>query len=171
MSLNKLTNILKNIVGDGGEYLALNDLIANYPEGVTINGVSLRDGKEIKNVPCFTFAEDSTKYFYAVSGDLHKIYTAWMNACGNNIETLNEALNGEFVKVVISKTKTKSNKTYVKVRYIETILASEYSRIDAETGEIKEINETGENAKTDKTGKPNENAKPDEDNEDVEVPF
>ena len=140
--MGKLANIARNVVGVGGEYISLNDLIANYPEGVTVNGVSIRDtGKG--EVPCFTFTEDSTRYAYMVSGDLALIFESWRNFCNGDIDELNNALQFENVRIRIWKTRTKKGNTYTKAQIIGEIERprvevsdNSNERVDPETGEL-----------------------------------
>lgn len=143
--MGKLANIARNVVGAGGEYIPLNDLIAEYPEGVTVNGVSIRDNGK-GEVICFTFAEDANKYAYAVAGDLAIIFNAWLNDADGSIEELNNDLQYENIKLKIQKVRTKKGNTYTKAWVVGTV---EKDRVDAdedsteivdeETGEIEEM--------------------------------
>jgi hypothetical protein len=139
--MGKLANIARNVVGVGGEYISLNDLIANYPDGVTVNGVSIRKTSK-GDVPCFTFAEDSNKYAYAVSGDLAVIWEAWLNDADGSIEELNNALQVENVKIKIQKKRTKKGNTYTKAWVVGTI-EKERIEVDEDSTEIVD-EETGE---------------------------
>ena len=139
--MGKLANIARNVVGVGGEYISLNDLIANYPEGVTVSGVSIRDTGKGK-VTCFTFAEDPNKYAYAVSGDLKIIFESWLEDAGG-IEELNDELQYECIKLKIQKVRTKKGNTYTKAWVVsvtdkDKIEVEEDSAevVDGETGEI-----------------------------------
>lgn len=134
--MGRHTEIAKNVAGLSGEYLSIDAVIATYPEGVTVNGVSLRAVKDGESLPCLTFTEDSTKYFYAVSGDLGKIYAAWMREYEGNVDVLNEELGLEHLKLKLEKIRTKTNKTYVKVRFIGTERVQLYEQVDTDTGEV-----------------------------------
>lgn len=140
--MGKLANIARNVLGAGGEYISLDNLIAKYPDGVTINGAFIR-AYEDSQIPCFTFAEDANKYFYAVSGDVARLYDNWFNNCDQSIDELAENLRYENVKVKMEKIKTKKGKTYTKAWVLDVIEKPriEYDdtsveRIDSETGEI-----------------------------------
>lgn len=136
--MGKLTDIAKNVVGVEGEYTSINDLMKLYPGGVTINGVHQRDGKLLKAVPCFTFAEDANKYFYAVAGDLAKIYASWLENSGGSIVELNKNLGTENVKVTMEKVRTNNGNTYLKVKVLGSVENPQYEAVDPETGEILE---------------------------------
>ena len=139
--MGKLANIARNVVGVGGEYISLNDLIANYPEGVTVNGVSIRDNGK-GEVTCFTFAEDPNKYAYAVSGDLKIIFEAWLNDAEGSIEELNNDLQAENVKLKIQKVRTKKGNTYTKAWVVGVFekdnldIEEDSEVVDEETGEV-----------------------------------
>lgn len=126
--MGKLANIAQNILGADGEYISLDSLIANYPEGVTINGAHIRH-KETGDFPCFTFAEDSTKYFYAVSGDLAGLFKGWLAGCEGSLVDLNDELQHENIKLKIQKVRTKGGKTYTKAWVVGTV---ENPRVEVE---------------------------------------
>lgn len=139
--MGKLANIARNVVGIGGEYISLNDLIAEYPEGVTVNGVSIRE-TEKGSVTCFTFSENANKYAYAVSGDLKIIFEAWLNDAEGSLEELNNALQAENVKLKIQKVRTKKGNTYTKAWVVGVMeranldIEEESELVDEETGEV-----------------------------------
>lgn len=137
--MGKLSNIAKNISGFGGVAIKVNDLIAEYPDGVTINGAFLvHISKTNKDVPCFIFAEAPDKFFYAEAGDLKKIFEGWLNVCDGSIDELNESLSAENVKLKIFKKNIGGGKTYTKACVVATIERphEEISEVDPETGEI-----------------------------------
>lgn len=130
--MGKLSNIARNISGLGGTYISLNDLIAEYPEGVTVNGAFITDNQQ---KACLICTEAPDKYFYAEAGDLKKIFAGWLNACNGSIDELNETLNGENVKLKIFKKNIGGGKTYTKACVVtETEFVA--AEIDTETGEI-----------------------------------
>ena len=137
--MGKLANIARNVLGAGGEYISLNDIINKYPEGITINGSFIRSYED-RQIPCFTFAEDANKYFYAVSGDVARLYENWFNNCDCSIDELAENLRYENVKIKIEKKRTKSGKTYTKAWVIEVIekphIEESVENVDPDTGEI-----------------------------------
>lgn len=140
--MGKLANIARNVLGAGGEYISLDNIIKKYPEGLTINGAFIRAYEDGNKIPCFTFVEDANKYFYAISGDVARLYDNWLNNCDNSIDELAESLRYENVKIKIEKKRTKSNKTYTKAWVIDVI---ENPRVEVEAGSAENIDpETGE---------------------------
>lgn len=138
--MGKLAIVARNVLGAGGEYISLNDLIANYSEGVTINGVFIRKTED-RQIPCFTFAEEANKYFYAVSGDIAGLYEGWLNACGS-VDELAENLRYENIKIKIEKKRTKAGKTYTKAWVVGAI---EKPRVEVDDSSTEIVNhETGE---------------------------
>lgn len=140
--MGKLANIARNVLGAGGEYISLNQIIEKYPEGVTINGAFIR-AYEDRQIPCFTFVEDANKYFYAVSGDVARLYDNWLNNCDNSIDELADSLRYENIKIKIEKKRTKSGKTYTKAWVLDIIEKPRVEvddeladNVDPETGEI-----------------------------------
>ena len=137
--MGKLLNIARNTLGAGGEYISLDDIIRTYPEGITINGAFIRVYDERK-IPCFTFSEDTNKYFYAVSGDVAGLFDSWLSGCDGSIDELADSLRYENIKVRIEKKRTKAGKTYTKAWVVGAVekprLESEEERVDAETGAV-----------------------------------
>lgn len=136
--MGKLANVARTVLGNGGEYISVNDLIADYPDGVTVTGAFVINTKE-GSKRCLTFAEDAYKYFYAESGDVARLYESWLATCNGDINELNDALLVENIKIKILKKKTKSNKTYTKawvVDVFEKNRSDEEDIIDSETGEV-----------------------------------
>lgn len=139
--MGKLSNIARNTLGAGGEYISLNDIISTYPAGVTINGAFIRKYDD-RSIPCFTFAEDINKYFYAVSGDVARLFENWLAACDNSVDELNEDLQYENIKIRIEKKKTKSGKTYTKAWIIGAVEKPRVEDEDEAAGQVGP--ETGE---------------------------
>lgn len=114
--MNKLEEIAKEEVGGGEIYKPVDAIIAEYPEGVTVNGcraLSLKDGSI---VPGLTFEEDSTAVFPAASGDLRKIFERWVDYCGGDESKVNQLLKETPVKLKVSKVPQKKRpQPYVKV--------------------------------------------------------
>lgn len=139
--MGRLANIANNVLGAGGEYLPLNDLIADYPEGVTVNGAFIiKTDKGDK--PCFTFAENANKHFYAVAGDLAHLFEAWLSNCNEDINELNEDLHAENIKIKIQKKRTKSGNTYTKA-WVVGVIEKPRTDMDENSNEIIDP-ETGE---------------------------
>ena len=119
-----------NSVLNGREKIKIDDLIAKYPDCVSITGVTLVEYADV-SYPAFTFAEDPTKYF---AGGL-----ALRNMVNMLIEadpTLEEA-NAEFranpLRVKLQKIRTKTGNTYTSVTELED---DGESKCDPDTGEV-----------------------------------
>lgn len=96
---NILAKIAREAVGNG-EYLSIDDLIAKYPEGVTVNGAFQVNIKG-KILPALTFEENPRQHFYAVAGDLGKIFESWVDYfCGDESKVV-EYLKKNPVKLKI----------------------------------------------------------------------
>lgn len=94
-------------------------------------------------IPCFTFEEDAEKFFWAVSGDLAKLFDKMLNSYGNSIEELAESLQYENIKLRIWRIKPNSGNRYTKATVVGSVEKPrvEYEeevaeKVDAETGEI-----------------------------------
>lgn len=134
--MGKLLKVARNVLGAGGEYISINDLIAEYEDGVTVNGAFVID-TQTGAKPCFTFAENANKYFYAVAGDIARLYEGWLSDCHGDINELNEELRLENIKIKIQKKQTRGGKTYTKAWVVGSSEKENFEeKVDAETGEI-----------------------------------
>lgn len=98
--------------------ITLDDVIATYPDGVTITGVSLTENRKYGgHFWSFTFAEDDGKYFYA-QGDMTKIADDWLDSSDGDVEELNSDLADEPIKIKICKVKTKSGNMYTRAEIV-----------------------------------------------------
>ena len=100
------------------ERIKVNDVIANYPEGVTISGVvpyiyKDKATKERVDGYGFTFEENADVFFPATAGDLRKLVNEWLT--GGDIDEVNEYLSKKHLKVRIEKITQKSGDPYTKV--------------------------------------------------------
>lgn len=148
--MGKLSDIARNISGFGGVYIKVDEVIANYPDGVTVTGafiIAKKDKKtdKVKISGCFIYAEAPDKYFYAEAGDLKKIFDGWLQECNGNIDQLNEKLNYENIKLKIFKKPIGDGKTYVKAIVVGVVEKPHIEtdddipeRVDPETGEVFE---------------------------------
>lgn len=91
--------------------IKLDDLMAQYPNGVTINGAYYISNTKFNPFWIFTFEEDKTKCFSA-GGDLKKIASDWLEHCENNFVLLNEHLAKSPIKFKIYKKKLKRGYFY-----------------------------------------------------------
>ena len=113
-----LEEVAIEAVGGGEQYMPVDDVIAQYPDFVTVNGCHAFHFKnEVGTV--FTFAEDSSRCFPVKSGDLPKIYEAFVDRCGGDESKVCRLLKEKPVKMKIYKVKN-GNKTYVKAQIIRS---------------------------------------------------
>lgn len=116
--------------------IKIDDLIAAYPEGVTINGVAMAQYKG-ETYPIFFFAEDDTRYFTGGMA-LRNMVNAWLEEDPVLVE-VNDWLAHEGLKVNMEKVRTKSGNTYTRVdtdRDPQDF--KDEPNCDAETGEVVE---------------------------------
>ena len=105
---NILAKIAREAVGNG-EYLSIDDLIAKYPKGVTVNGAFQVNIKG-KHLPALTFEENPRQHFYAVAGDLGKIWQGWVDYfCGDESKVV-ESLKKNPVKLKIWRVPSSAGK-------------------------------------------------------------
>ena len=136
--MSKLSDIARAVTSNGGftsgrQKIKIDDLIARYPDGVSITGVDIIKYNGTR-FPSFIFAEDDTCCF---SGGLALIEMAdaWVEAYDGDMQAINESLQREPVRIKLEKTKTKNKRDYTRV----TVLPSKVEHIDAETGEVTEV--------------------------------
>lgn len=103
----------------GREKLATQEVIENYPDGITIinfDVVSTSDNMgNIKTYPIIQFAEDDTKFIYGGKA-LMDIVNAWLAHMDGDIETTVAALKADGgVKVILSQQRTRNGNNFTKV--------------------------------------------------------
>ena len=138
-----------------GKYIGLDALIAEYPDGVTVNGVKIvnfRDKKgNVTPKPVMTFNEDPSLYFTAAAGDLGKLVEDWKAKAGS-IEGVDDYLAQNNIGFKIWRTRTADNNIYTKVALFKKVSVntanvpaevelSEDEIIDDETGEVIKPND------------------------------
>ncbi len=139
-----------------GKYISIKDLIEEYPDGVTVNGirpVNFKDKKgNIAPKPVMTFNEDPTLYFTAAAGDLGKLVGAWTAKAGS-IEAVDDYLAKNNVGLKIWYTRTSDNNIYTKVALLKKVSVNtvnipaevelpEDEVVDEETGEVIQPEQT-----------------------------
>ena len=73
--------------------IKIDELIARYPEGVTLNGCSVAYYQSTKTeVPEFYFAEDRSRKIYITCKELKKLFEGWLKACNGNVDKLHNLL-------------------------------------------------------------------------------
>ena len=117
-------SILDNIIArgkGGGEYMKVDDIIARYPDGICISGLTTRDGKDKKDVPCFTFAEEPNKFFYASTKQLKELFDDFIDEAGD-IATANADLAKEYLKIKMWRGRSKkTGNNFLGVERIGTV--------------------------------------------------
>ena len=98
---------------DGREPIKTDEIIAKYPEGISITGI----GKNTYNgdtYPVFTFAEEPTRYF---SGgmSLSRLADGMFEEYDGDLAELNKDLQESPLRVKLSKVKTKRGYNFTKV--------------------------------------------------------
>ena len=91
--------------------IATNEIIARYPNGITVTEFDVIAKADGGSYPVFAFAEDSTRYFNG--GALAaKVALKWGTMFDGDIEAASDALKAAGgVKVVLSVKKTKTGRT------------------------------------------------------------
>lgn len=120
--MSKLSNVAKKILGGGGvtgglEKIKLDDLIKQYPGGVSVTGfdiVNYNGGY----FPTFTFKENPNQYFSGGKA-LRELVEGWCEACDGDIGEANAQLMAEPVKLKMTKIKTKTGRDFTKVETVE----------------------------------------------------
>lgn len=102
----------------GREKLRLDDLIRQYPGGVTITGFGLCEDDNGNEYASFTFAEDDSKYSTG-AGDILKAANVMIGKYGGSISDANDALQANPIHAQIFKVKTKTKKTYTRLQVIK----------------------------------------------------
>ena len=100
---------------EGRNKINTDDLIVNYPDGITIIGFDYLTDDTGETYPVIKFSEDDTKFFFG--GCMFKtICDAWISEFDNNIDATSKAL-GESggVKVKLALKKSNSGRTYCNV--------------------------------------------------------
>ena len=142
MSKLNLSSIASSAVGGGGltrdlNKIKLDTLIANYPDGVSINGLDMIEF-EGSRFPSFTFVEDPTSCF-AGGVALMQMADALLNAVGDIVE-LNEELQRKPLRIKLEKIQTKSRRTYTRVKVLDTApelpAESPTEKVNPDTGEV-----------------------------------
>lgn len=103
----------------GHDRIRIDDLIAAYPEGITITGMDLLPvSGEDRTYPIFTFAENDKLYFCG-NGDIPKLGDIFMSEYEGDLTGLNEDLLANPIPIRIRKVKTKRGNLYTKVEVLK----------------------------------------------------
>ena len=120
-----LKDLAKNAIAidpilDGRNKITIEDLIAQYPDGVSIDGFSIYQpvNKIYPECPVFSFVEDGTKYFNDGKA-LKEMVTAWLDSYDNNRVAINEELKKSPVKVKLEKIILRNGNKFTKVTVVD----------------------------------------------------
>ena len=94
----------------GRTYMKIPEIIEKYPNYITVNGISQRNG-EYGPFNVLYFAEEPDKQFSASSTMIAQIVDNWIQACGDDMNVLDDELKKKPVKMKISTFKGKSKET------------------------------------------------------------
>lgn len=81
-------------VREGRERISTEEILREYPEGITITEFDMltkRDGANLVTFPTFAFAEDISKY-YNGGTSLKKVVDGWLAHFEGDVEAANAAL-------------------------------------------------------------------------------
>ena len=123
--MSNLKDLAKNAfaidtIMDGRDKITIEDLIAQYPDGVSIDGFSIYQpvSKIYPERPVFSFAEDATKYFNGGKA-LKEMVTAWLDSYDNNRDAINAELKKSPIKVKLEKITLRNGNKFTKVTVID----------------------------------------------------
>ena len=94
----------------GRTYMKIPEIIEKYPNYITVNGISQRNG-EYGPFNVLYFAEEPDKQFSASSTMIAQIVDNWIQACGDDMNVLDDELKKKPVKMKISTFKGKNKET------------------------------------------------------------
>ena len=120
-ALAKQATVLSSIMTDR-EKMSTEDIIAKYPEGITITEfdvVTTPDSNgNPSTYPILAFAEDSTKFIYGGKA-LMDMVTVWLANMDGDIESTSKALKAAGgVKIKMSPARTKQGRNFTRVDVI-----------------------------------------------------
>lgn len=113
--MNKFTQEAKNSLSasrvmQGRTKITTDEIITQYPAGITVNEFDLVVHKDGTSYPIFAFAEDPTKYVNGGSV-ASQIAESWVALCDGDIDGASAELKAcGGCKMVVSHGKTKSGK-------------------------------------------------------------
>ncbi len=107
---------------EGKEKISVGDIIANYPNGITVTDFDMvtstdKDGNP-DTYPVFVFAEDTSRFGFG--GSVFKtICDNWIKHFDGDIETCAKALQaGGGVKMVFGQAKTKAGRSVTTIKVV-----------------------------------------------------
>ena len=111
-------NAKKTVTGceimQGREKISTEDIIAKWPQGITLMGFDILTGKE-GQYPVFSFAEDSEHYYFG-GKILSDIVFGWLDDYEGDKARCNADLKADGgLKVKLEKAKGKNGRAYTNV--------------------------------------------------------
>ena len=100
------------------EPMKLDEVIRKYPDGITLNWLDTRTSEDGNDYIVYTFLEEPGRFSNG-SGDFLRLWDYVLEEFGGCMSDMQEYLKANPVRVKIWKTKTKSKRTYTKVKIIE----------------------------------------------------
>lgn len=97
--------------------ISTEELIAKYPDGVTITGFDFLTGDNGKYPVCI-FKENDNECFFGGS-QLTEICTGWMEDYVTTADCSKDLYEAGGVKVTLEKAKTKTGHNFIKVTVVE----------------------------------------------------
>ena len=113
----EIGNALGSNLRDGREKIKVDELIAKYPEGVTIVGFEMCAGAR---EPFGVYAIGEEARYFSGGGDLKKLAEFLTAKFEGDIGGINEYLRVKPFKLRIWKVKTKTRKDYTKAAVVRT---------------------------------------------------
>lgn len=108
---------------EGREKISVADVIAKYPDGVTVTGFDIVDSTSDdgpNSYPVLTFSEDTSKFIFGGTV-MASIVNAWLAHFEGDIEACNKALASyDGVKLKFSRARAKNgNREYTSIEVVE----------------------------------------------------
>ena len=106
----------------GREKITVEDIIANYPDGITVVEFDMittpdQNGQP-STYPVIAFAEDSSRFIYGGKA-LYDICTLWVSNFDGDIDATSAALKAAGgVKIKLAKSHTKQGRNFTQVEVI-----------------------------------------------------
>lgn len=107
---------------EGKTKISVSDIIATYPDGITIDGFDMINGSdqngEPSTYPVFTFIEDNTRFGFG-GAVLKNIVNSWLAAFDGDVESCAKALSANGgVKLKFAQGKTKGGRPVTTIEVI-----------------------------------------------------
>lgn len=104
-------------VMEGRNKVDVNDIIAAYPNGFTVDSIDMANGKD-GDFAIVSIKEDNNIFFFGGSV-LTQVVRSWVEYCSGDIDAVNAGLAEEPVKLKLSHARSKAGRTYVAVTVID----------------------------------------------------